>query len=43
MVKKNKRNNFFLFEKEDKILGYMGGLGSLILQQLFPGNCGRTS
>jgi hypothetical protein len=27
MVRKDRRNNFFLFEKEDKTQGYTGELG----------------
>jgi hypothetical protein len=37
LVKNNIRNNIFsFFEKEDKTQGYIGGLGSEIIQQSFP-------
>jgi hypothetical protein len=36
MVKKNKRNNFFLFVKEDKTQGYTGELGSEIITTTVP-------
>ena len=42
-VEKNRRNNFFHFEKEDKTQAYAGGLGSEILQQPFPGNGTRNA
>ena len=43
MVKKNRGKTYFLFEKENKIQGYTGGLGLEILQQLFPGNDTRNA
>ena len=42
-VEKNRRNNFFHFEKEDKTQAYTGGLGSEILQQSFLGNGTRIA
>ena len=42
MVKKNRRNNIF-FERKDKTQGYMGELGSEIIQQLFLGNDARNA
>jgi hypothetical protein len=36
MVRKDRRNNFFLFEKEDKTQGYMGELGSEIITTTIP-------
>jgi hypothetical protein len=43
MVRKDRRNNFFLFEKEDKTQGYTGELGSEMIQQPFPGNGARNT
>jgi hypothetical protein len=41
MVKKNRRNNFFIFEKEDKTQGDIGGLGSEKIHS-FPSNGARN-
>ena len=38
MVKKNRGKTYFLFEKENKIQGYTGGLGLEIIQEPFPDN-----
>jgi hypothetical protein len=43
MVRKDRRNNFFIFEKEDKTQGYIGELGSQMIQQPFPGNSVRNA
>ena len=36
MVKNNRRNNFFLFERKDKTQGYTGELGSEIITTTVP-------
>jgi hypothetical protein len=36
MVRKDRRNNFFLFENEDKTQGYTGELGSKIITTVDP-------
>jgi hypothetical protein len=43
MVSKDSRNNFFLFEKEDKTQGYISELGSEMIQQPFPDNDARNA
>ena len=43
MVRKNRRNNFFLFEKKDKTQGYTGELGLEIIRQPCPDNGARNA
>jgi hypothetical protein len=43
MVRKDRRNNFFLFEKEDKTQGYIGELGLEKIQQPFPNNGAKNA